>query len=142
MSKHFFKALYADDSNFFEADINIYDLFRSTNTELKNMKWMSISSYQEMLQRRSWWFSGQKKGSRPQIKVMKNGSEVKRVKSIKFLGIILDKTVLKKSHIENIKSRIAKGIAIILKATNLLLSNTLLTLYYSFVYLHLSYILD
>ena len=137
--------MYADDSNFFVAGKNIDDLVCSINTELKNiMNWMNINklSVNAAKTKLMIFRPKRKKAPDPQNKIMINGSEVERVESIKFLGIMLDETLSWKNHIENIRSKISKGIGIIMKARNLLVSKTLLTLYYSFVYPHLSYCIE
>ena len=61
------------------------------------------------------------------------------VTNTKFLGVIIDDRLNWSNHISSIKTKIAKGIGIIYKAKKLLNENTLVTLYYSFVYPYLYY---
>ena len=58
------------------------------------------------------------------------------------MGVILDNTVSWVEQINSIKNKISKSIGIISKAWKSLNSNTLLTLYYSFIYPHLTYCID
>ena len=74
--------------------------------------------------------------------VILDGKQLLNVKSIKFLGVILDNTVSWVEQINSIKNKISKSIGIISKARKSLNSNTLLTLYYSFIYPHLTYCID
>ena len=53
---------------------------------------------------------------------------------MKFLGIIIDRKLTWKDHIMYISGKIARGIGIIVKARKNLNSETLLSLYHSFIY--------
>ena len=69
-----------------------------------------------------------------------NGNVVKRVKSIKFLGITKDDQLMWKQHIDYIKNKTSRSIGIIYKAKNLVNRHiTLRNLYYTFVYPYLIY---
>jgi len=61
------------------------------------------------------------------------------VNSTKFLGIIIDSKLTWEGHINFIRKKIAKGIGIIHRARNSLNSESLLTLYYSFLYPYINY---
>ena len=62
-----------------------------------------------------------------------------RVSRSKFLGIIIDDQLTFKDHIAYVCSKVAKGIGIICKARRVLNKDALLSLYYSFIYPHISY---
>ena len=67
---------------------------------------------------------------------------VERVKSIKFLGVIIDENVSWTEHIYYIKNKISKGIGILCKARKILKPSTLLAMYYSFIYPYLNYCIE
>ena len=61
------------------------------------------------------------------------------VTETKFLGVIIDYKLNWSPHITYISKKVAKGVGIILKARKLFDQETLLTLYYTFVYPYLNY---
>ena len=65
--------------------------------------------------------------------------KVERVKSIKFLGVLLDENLSWKDHIKCIENRAAKNIGLIYRAKLFLDKNLLLTLYYSYIHTYLNY---
>ena len=67
------------------------------------------------------------------------GQPIEKVEYTKFLGVILDHKITWKKHINYISSKIAKGIGIIKKVRKYLNSDTLISLYYSFIYPYLIY---
>ena len=62
-----------------------------------------------------------------------------QVHSSKFLGVIIDDRLTWKDHITYVSKKVSKGIGIIRKARRYLKNETLLSLYYSFVYPYLTY---
>ena len=71
-----------------------------------------------------------------------NDEIVQRQNKTIFLGVILDEVLTWKPHINYIKPKIAKGIGIVNKAKRFLNTETLLTLYYSFIYPYFNYALE
>ena len=69
-----------------------------------------------------------------------NINGIQHVNVTKYLGIEIDSQLNFKSHTDNVQSKIAKGIRILFKLNNkILTSNALLMLYYALVYPHLTY---
>ena len=64
---------------------------------------------------------------------------VTQVSCSKFLGIILDNKLNWTSHIAFIKNKIANGMGILLKARKVLKKSVLHQLYYSNIYIHISF---
>jgi len=62
--------------------------------------------------------------------------------SIKFLGVNFDADLTFKTHLTNIKSKLAKSLFIIQRAKNFLSAKALVTLYYSMIHCHLNYSLN
>ena len=80
-----------------------------------------------------------KNSTKPTIDVSIEGNRIEEVVKTKFLGVIIDNQLTWKYHINYISGKIAKGIGIIKKARKLLDKDTLISLYYSFVYPYLQY---
>ena len=68
-----------------------------------------------------------------------NGCKLNEVKHTKFLGVIIDSELSWKNHIDFVCSKIAKNIGIMRKARSIFSQDTLLSLYYSFIYPYISY---
>ena len=73
------------------------------------------------------------------MKLLMGGQPIEKVEHTKFLGVILDHKITWKKHINYISSKIAEGIGIIRKVQKYLNSDTLICLYYSFIYPYLIY---
>ena len=86
----------------------------------------------------TWCFLG-KKMEDCQITLSINQMPLTRVFKSKFLGVIIDDKLTFKDHIAHVSSKVAKGIGILCKARRVLNRDSLITLYYSFIYPHLSY---
>ena len=71
-----------------------------------------------------------------------NIEKVKHVKSITFLGVIIDECLNWTNHINTVKCKVARGIGILCKARKVLKSSTLLTLYNSFVFPYICYCIE
>ena len=63
-----------------------------------------------------------------------NNREIARAESIKFLGVLLDKNLSWKTHIEYIENKISKNIGILFKARPFLNKKFLLSFYYSYIH--------
>ena len=71
-----------------------------------------------------------------------NGITLERLTFTKFLGVIIDDKLSFIRHITYIKSKISKGLGILLKARKYLNRKCLLNLYYSFIYPYLTYCVE
>ena len=65
--------------------------------------------------------------------------KVERVKSIKFLGVLLDENLSWKDHIKYIENKVVKNIGLLYRSKLFLDKNSLLTLYYSHIHTYLNY---
>ena len=138
--KNVFSIFFADDSNIFKNGKNLLDIQEVINAELKeislwlnvNKLFMNVSKTQYMV------FSG-KKLEDHLVNINIDGNLLTRVYTSKFLGIMFDDKLTWKEHIKYISKKISKGLGIIQKARKCLKSETLLSLYYSFIYPYLIY---
>ena len=74
--------------------------------------------------------------------ILLNGEIIDKVNHFKFLGVIIDSHLSWMDHVQHIRKKISKGIGILYKTKDYLKSDTLLTLYYSFVYPNLIYCIE
>ena len=68
-----------------------------------------------------------------------NNIEIKRENSIKFLGVIIDKNLTWKNHVEVVENKISKNIGVLYRASHLLNFKNLLKIYFSFIHIYISY---
>ena len=71
-----------------------------------------------------------------------NGETIERVSETKFLGVILDRRLTFKSHIDYIANKIAKCVGLLSKAKHILSTDSLRTLYVAIVQPYLSYCIE
>ena len=64
---------------------------------------------------------------------------IKRVKPIKFLGVLLDENLSWKGHIKYIENKVVKNFGLLYSAKLFLDKNSLFTLYYSYIHAYLNY---
>ena len=74
-------------------------------------------------------------------KIQIEGHDINRVESTTFLGVFffIDDNMFWKLHIDNICNKVSKGIGILLRARQVLHSQTLLTLYNALIKPHFTY---
>ena len=137
--------MYADDTNLFLSGSDLRNLTATLNNELsKYMTWMSCNKLSVNITKTNYMIFRRTRQKLPEqiVKLYINGTEIDKVSSAKFLGVILDETMSWLPHISHIKSKIAKGIGVICKARKYLNLKALKSIYYSFVYPHLIYCIE
>ena len=82
---------------------------------------------------------GNKNASKPDLHISIDGHSIDETDHTKFLGVIIDSKLNWKKHISYITGKIARGIGVITKARKLLDKETLITLYYTFIYPYMCY---
>ena len=71
--------------------------------------------------------------------ILISGCKIEQVPTTKFLGVIIDCNLTWKYHDNYVCSKICKNIGILIKSRKIFNMDTLLTLYYSFIYPYLNY---
>ena len=84
-------------------------------------------------------FSRRKSIERPSVNLKIDGECLSEVDKTKFLGVVIDNKLSWRDHINYISGKIARGIGILIKARAFINKDTLITLYYSFVYPYFLY---
>ena len=80
-----------------------------------------------------------KQYSKEQLAITVDNIPVEQVDKTKFLGVYIDSKLNWNSHIHHVANKISKNIGIICRARKVLHKNTLVTLYYTFIYPYLNY---
>ena len=75
----------------------------------------------------------------PDMNINIDGEIIDETSKTKFLSVIIDNKSSWKDHILHISGKLARGTSVILKARKYLMKETLISLYYYFVYPYLTY---
>ena len=142
MSKTLKTILFADYTNFLFCGGNLKQLLDTVEKELKKQEsWFDANKLTLNLSKTKFIIFGNHSNSSNK-KLMINDVEIKRVSEITFLGVIIDNKLCWKSHINYIKVKISKSIAILNKADDLLNQASLYTLYCSFILPYITYCVE
>ena len=68
-----------------------------------------------------------------------NKIEIRRENSVKFLGVIINKNLTRKNHMEVVENKISKNIGGLYRASHLFDFKNLLKIYFSFIHIYISY---
>ena len=132
--------LFADDTNLFISGKNICQLQQNMENDLMNIaEWLTANKLSLNIKKTHFMVFTNKNKTPPNMDLHFGDRPIERVEHTKFLGLILDHKITWKNHINSISNKIAKGIGIIKKVRKCLNSDTLISLYYSFVYQYMIY---
>ena len=132
--------LFADDTNLFNSGKDSDKVQREVLSDLEKIsEWLKVNKLSLNIKKTHFMVFTTKNSPIPKINIKIDGHPIDEVLKTKFLGVIIDNQLTWKHHIHYICGKIAKGIGIVIKARKLLDQQTLLSLYYSFVYPYLQY---
>lgn len=136
--------IFADDTNVFLKGRSTDALIEIMNKELDNiLKWLNANKLSLNISKTQYMVFHTQRNKPVISKTLKiKNSAIEYVKYSKFLGVYLDSCLTWEKQISSIRSKIAKGMAIISKAKPFFNVSTLTTLYYSFIYPHLHYCIE
>jgi len=144
ISNKFFPVLFADDSNLFFRGKNLNEMITTINEELSKVyEWLVTNKLSLNVDKTNFiLFSTNRRQHLINQDVTIKGTKIKQVTSTKFLGVVIDSKLKWSEHIAMVKNKVSKGLGIIYKAKKLLKWETLITLYYSFIYPYLIYCIE
>ena len=131
--------MFADDTDLFYEHKDLKTLFSLVNQELQKInEWFEANklSYNVGKTKYSLFHKPSRKDVLPLLltRLLIKKHKVERVKSIKFLGVLLDENLSWKDHIKYIENKVAKNIDLLHRAKLFLDKNSLRTLYYSYIH--------
>lgn len=134
--------LFADDTSLYGSGKDLELLLNSVETEHKILKkWFEVNKLSVNLHKTKYIVFGNKVVNK--LCRLKIGEiEIERVYVIKFLGINIDDKLNWKVHINILKTKISKRIAILCKIKTSVNKNTLYILYNSLILPYLSYCVE
>ena len=140
VSEYFMPILFADDTNLIATGYNLNNIVSEINKEIANIyAWVKANKLSLNIDKTKFMLFTPKCVTRSINGTFIDGNKIMEVTETKFLGVIIDCKLNCSPHITYISKKVAKGVGIILKARKLFDQETLLTLYYTFVYRYLNY---
>ena len=141
VSDKLFTYMFADDTNVFSAGDNLRDLEVLINNELSLVcEWLKSNKLSLNVDKTHFMvFSPTKMKSSYDVQLSIENKAIEKVTHTKFLGVILDEKLNWKPHVQYVKTKLSKSIGIMNKARQLLNKESLLSLYYAFIYPYIMY---
>ena len=131
--------LFADDTNIFCSGKDIQTLCKTISRELDKLNiWFAVNKLSLNVSKTNFILFGNKKQT-GDVHITINNVKIDRVYVTKFLGVMIDHKLNWKEHIDVINNKISKSIAIIYKASKILKTDSLYTLYCSLFLPYLNY---
>ena len=138
--QHMMSLLFADDTNLFQSGKDVIQLQQEVEADLNQIsEWLKINQLSLNIKKTHFIVFTNKNVPKPDLQIAIDGHRIDETDHTKFLGVIIDCKLTWKKHISYITGKIAKGIGVITKARKLLDKETLVTLYYTFIYPYLCY---
>ena len=133
--------LFADDTTLYISSKSINELYNLMNQELLTLSdWFKANKLSLNLSKtRCMLFTNKNVSPNNTYNISIDGVNVKRESSFKLLGIHIDEKLTWNEHIKVIKSKISSAIYAINRIKRLIPDKYKRTLYFSLIYLHLSY---
>ena len=134
--------IYADDTiiYFNLEELEYLSRERDINSELEKVNtWLKLNKLSLNAQKTKLIVFHRKQKHCVEINVQINGTQIERVESFIFLGIMLDENLTWKSHIEMVGKTISKVTAILYRLKNIFPENVLFVLYNSLIVSYINY---
>ena len=131
--------LFADDACLSLGGSSLSDLEQVVNEELiKVNSWMQFNRLSLNVEKTFFMLIHNKKHEKD-IHVQLNGIEIKRVESVKYLGVIIDQKLQWKAHVDQVAKKLSKCLWAICRLRKYADIKTLSLVYYALAYPHLQY---
>ena len=136
VSKEFFTIMYADDTNLFLQGSDISEVESTFNTEISKVTdWIKANKLSINVKKtHSMIFSCTSSVRNKIVNVSIDNVCVDTVSCTRFLGVLLDNRLSWDQQIQHVCNKISKCTGVMKKASRVLLRDTLLQSYYTFVY--------
>ena len=144
VSKIFEPIISADDTNLFFSHKSIKELFHTVNLELnKVFRWFNAKKLflNKDKTKYTLFHKAREKDNIPfkTSTTIYNDMEIKRITSIKYLGVSIDEHLTWKEHITLTENKVSKNLGLLYIARRILDSTALKNLYFPFTHSYLNY---
>ena len=136
--------MFANDTNLFYSHKNIKTLFHTTNTELVKVNHWFKANKLSLNAKQTNYTLFHKPSTKDNIplklpELVMGTKLIKRKRYIKFLRVMIDECINWKDHMRTVENKIAKNLALIYRAKQLLNTSSLKSIYFSYIYTYLNY---
>ena len=132
--------LFADYSNIFASSDDVQLLQSQINGDLNYIAIrFKVNKLSLNIKKTYFMIFTKRKNKVTNVTLNIEGNAMGEVSQTKFLGVYIDNQLTWKKHIHYIAGKLFRGIDLVAKARQLLNSDALITLYYSFIHLYLCY---
>ena len=136
--------LFVDDTNLFCSDNNIRTLFETANKKLSQINdWFLANKLSLNVEKRKYMLFHKcidQENIPLKLPLLQlNNNIIERENSLKFLGVILDEHLTWKKHIQVIENKVSKNVGVLYKASKLINSKCLRSIYFSFIHSYINY---
>jgi hypothetical protein len=133
--------LFADDTNILYNDTCLKTLNEILQIEMNKIaNWLNVNKLSlNTTKTKLILFRSRNKKSKHDLKISINKENIKQVKNITFLGIVIDEFLTWRDHIDLISKKIIKCAAIISRIRHFTNLNSLKLIYFALVYPYLTY---
>ena len=139
-SQLLFSILFADDTTVLLEGKEYEGLIMALNNELHKVStWLDANKLSINSKKTHFMVFHRSRIKTSDINVVMQQNTIDRVNSTKFLGLIIDDKLKWHEHIQHVKHKIARSVGILYKIRHYLNKETLLNMYYTFVFPYLIY---
>ena len=132
--------LFADDTNLFVSGDDMSHISELVSKELAELsQWLKVNRLSLNLKKTQYMIFFRRKSKDETLNIKIDNQNISETITSKFLGVYIDNNLNCKTHINYIAGKISRGIGIILKCRKYLNEDSLMTLYYCFIYPFLIY---
>ena len=132
--------LFADDTNIFLSHPDIDTLINTFNREINHVtNWFKANKLSLNVKKTNYIHFTNKSNKKPKLNVKIDNIIINPTENTTFLGVVLDRHLSWKSHIDKITKQISKGIGVINRLKHRVPLNILFTLYNTLILPYASY---
>ena len=137
-------SMYADDTGLYYISRNIKDIVSKINEDLENVSnWLTRNKLSLNVKKTEFMIIGTSqrlaKIVDSDINIKIKNERIKRVKSCKHLGVIIDETLSWGKHVDHVTKKVAPGLYYLRKSSSILPQKMQVLLYNAIIIPHLSY---
>ena len=139
-SQLLFSILFADDTTVLLEGKEYEGLIMALNNELHKVStWLDTNKLSLNTKKTHFMVFHTSRIKTDDVNVIMQQNTIDRVYPIKFLGLIINNKLKWHEHIQHVKHKIARSVGIVYKIRHYLKKQTLLNMYYTFVFQYLIY---
>lgn len=133
--------MYADDTSILNTGVNIENLECKTKMNINEiLEFFNIMNLTVNINKTNFiTFRTQQNKNETLLNLTVDNEKINQVKSVNFLGVVIDENLTWDMHIDKVCNKITSGLFIMRRLYEISDSNTLKTVYYGLIYPHISY---